>query len=74
MSAKFCLVRDVTIVKHHHLRFCRLRDNGAVKVEHILVEIEQQIQLRPSKTALLSHVYNVDMYMYIINNTVHLNQ
>ena len=35
------------IVKHHHLRFCCLADDGAVKVEDILVEVQQQVQLRP---------------------------
>ena len=44
------------IVKHHHLRFCRLADDGAVKVEDILVEVQQQVQLRPRINAILEFI------------------
>ena len=40
------------IVKHHHLRLCRLTDDGAVEVEDIFVEVQQQVQLRP-------RIYNI---------------
>ena len=42
-------VFENTIICFHHvyLCLCRLADDRAVKVEDVLVEVEQQIQLRP---------------------------